>query len=188
MLGGEQSGHVDAVGFEMYTSMLEKTIRELRGQEMPEEVEAQLNLGIDIRIPADYIREENHRLRMYKRVAGVESEQELSDVQAEMEDRYGPLPPAVRSLAEYAALRLVARRIGVAAIDRKREHVAIRFLQNAKVDPQKLARFVASNGGAQFTPNGMLKYQLRDTAPDQVLARLRDILGQLASEQMQPAD
>lgn len=185
MLGGEQSGHVDAVGFEMYTSMLEKTIRELRGQEMPEEVEAQLNLGIDIRIPADYIREENHRLRMYKRVAGVESEQELSDVQAEMEDRYGPLPPAVRSLAEYAALRLVARRMGVAAIDRKREHVAIRFLQNAKVDPQKLARFVASNGGAQFTPNGMLKYQLRDTAPDQVLARLREILEQLASEQMQ---
>jgi transcription-repair coupling factor (superfamily II helicase) len=188
MLGGEQSGHIDAVGFEMYTSMLEKTIREIRGEEAPEQVEAQLNLGIDIRIPAEYIPEENQRLRMYKRMAGVENEQYLSDVRAELEDRYGPPPSAVRSLAEYAMLRLVARRLGVAAIDRKRDQVAIKFTQNAKVDPQKLAQFVAANRGAQFSPSGMLKYQMRDTAPEQVLSRLREVLEQLATEQMQVAD
>src|SRR5690606_18778426 len=111
MLGGEQRGHVDAVGFELYTSMLERTVRELKGEVEAEEAETQLNLGLNIRIPNEYIPEENQRLRMYKRVAGVETEQQLAEVRAEMEDRYGAPPAAVRSLLEYAVLRLLARRI-----------------------------------------------------------------------------
>src|SRR6201987_5514597 len=74
MLGGEQSGHIEAVGFEMYTSMLEEAVRELKGEVEEEVAEAAMNLGINIRIPADYIKEENQRLRMYKRIAGVENE------------------------------------------------------------------------------------------------------------------
>ncbi len=190
MLGGEQSGHIDAVGFELYTSMLEKTIRELRGEERPEQVETQLNLGINIRIPADYIPEENQRLRMYKRVAGVEDEKQLEDVQGELEDRYGPPPAPVRNLAEYAALRLLARRIGVASIDRRREQVNIKFTQDAQVDPQKLARFVAANRGSQFTPSGLLKFQLKTSTAEDSLARLREVLERIRAEQpaMNPAD
>src|SRR5438874_3540351 len=90
MLGGQQSGHIDAVGFELYTTMLEKTVREIKGEQVADEVEAQLNLGLNIRIPAEYIAEENQRLRFYKRVAGVESEAVLSDVRYELQDRYGP--------------------------------------------------------------------------------------------------
>jgi transcription-repair coupling factor (superfamily II helicase) len=183
LLGGEQSGHIDAVGFELYTSMLERTIGELRGEERPEVVEAQLNLGIDIRIPPDYIAEENQRLRMYKRVAGVEDEKQLADVQAELEDRYGPPPQPLRNLAEYAALRLLARRLGVLAIDRKREQIGVKFTENAPVDPEKLARFVASNHGSQFTPSGLLKFQLSANSPGEILARLRAVLESLRSEQ-----
>jgi transcription-repair coupling factor (superfamily II helicase) len=187
LLGGEQSGHIDAVGFELYTSMLEKTIRELRGEERPEEVEAQLNLGINIRIPAEYIAEENQRLRMYKRMAGVENEKQLDDVRAELEDRYGPPPAAVAHLANYAALRLLARRLGVAAIDRRRDQVAIKFTENALIDPQKLAKFVAANRGTQFTPSGMLKFQVRVSAPELVLARLREVLQELAAQEVPAA-
>src|SRR4029079_2823220 len=71
LLGGEQSGHIDAVGFELYTSMLDLTVRELKGEELPREIDTQLNLGLNIKIPDEYISEENQRLRMYKRVAGV---------------------------------------------------------------------------------------------------------------------
>ena len=190
LLGGQQSGHIDAVGFELYTSMLERTISELRGEERPEEVEAQLNLGIDIRIPADYIREENQRLRMYKRVAGVGDDKQLADVQAEMADRYGPPPPPLRNLAEYAALRLLARRLGIIAIDRKREHVSIKFTENAQIDPPKLAQFVAANRGSQFTPSGILKFQLPADAPEQMLGRLREVLELLHGEptMLQDAD
>ena len=71
LLGGEQSGHIEAVGFELYTTMLERTVRELKGEVEAEVPETQLNLGLNIRIPAEYIKEENQRLRMYKRFAGV---------------------------------------------------------------------------------------------------------------------
>jgi len=182
LLGGEQSGHIEAVGFELYTTMLERTVRELKG-ELPEEVpEAQLNLGLNIRIPSDYIAEENQRLRMYKRVAGVESESQLADVAGELGDRYGTPPPAVRNLLNYAELKLLSQRIGVSQIERKREAVSIRFTEKAAVEPERLARFVASEAGSQFTPAGILKFTLKEKQPEQVLGRLKSLLGELAGE------
>ncbi|HUI83357.1 MAG TPA: transcription-repair coupling factor [Candidatus Binatia bacterium] len=183
LLGGEQSGHIEAVGFELYTTMLERTVRELKGEVQEEAPEAQLNLGLNIRIPSDYIAEENQRLRMYKRVAAVESEAQLADVAGELGDRYGTPPPAVRNLLEYAALRLLSQRIGVAQIERRREAVSIRFTGKAAVEPERLARFVASEPGSQFTPAGVLKFSLQEKQPDQVLLRLKSLLEQLAGEQ-----
>jgi transcription-repair coupling factor (superfamily II helicase) len=182
MLGGEQSGNVDAVGFELYTSMLERAVRELKGETEAEEIETQLNLGLNVRIPNDYIPEENQRLRMYKRVAGIETEQQLTEVAAELEDRYGPPPPAVRNLLEYATLKLLARRVGVAGIERKREQVSVRFNPNANIDPARLAQFVAASPGAQFTPAGILKFALKPSVPGEVLANLRSLLVELAGE------
>ena len=183
LLGGEQSGHIEAVGFELYTTMLERTVRELKGEITEEVPEAQLNLGLNIRIPSDYIGEENQRLRMYKRIAGVESEAQLEDVAGELGDRYGVPPQPVRNLLEYAALKLRSQRIGVAQIERRREAVSIRFTENASVDPERLARFVADEPGSQFTPAGVLKFSLKEKQPEQVLLRLKALLEQLAGEQ-----
>ena len=183
LLGGEQSGHIEAVGFELYTTMLERTVRELKGEIEEEVPETQLNLGLNIRIPSDYIQEENQRLRMYKRVAGVESESALEDVAGELGDRYGTPPPAVRNLLEYAALRLLSQRIGVAQIERRREAVSIRFTEKATVDPERLAKFVAGEAGAQFTPAGVLKFNLKEKQPEQVLVKLKALLEQLEGEQ-----
>jgi len=181
LLGGEQSGQIEAVGFELYTSMLERTIRELRGEAAPEESEIQLNLALNIRIPNDYIPEENQRLRMYKRVAGVQGEPQLNEVRAELKDRYGPLPGAVRSLVDYAALRLLCQRVGAIGIERKRDQYSIRFRQNAKIDPEKLAHFVASHKGAQFSPAGILKFFLKASGAGEVLPELRNLLANLAA-------
>jgi transcription-repair coupling factor (superfamily II helicase) len=183
LLGGEQSGHIEAVGFELYTQMLERAVREMKGEAAPEEAETQLNLGLNIRIPADYIPEENQRLRMYKRVAGVETESQLADVGAELQDRYGPPPPAVRNLLDYASLKLLCVRVGVNTIERKRDAVTFKFRQNAAVDPEQLARFVSAQRGAQFTPDGLLKFTVKPIAADEVLRALRSVLEQLASEE-----
>jgi transcription-repair coupling factor (superfamily II helicase) len=183
LLGGQQSGHIEAVGFELYTTMLERTVRELKGEVQAETPETQLNLGLNIRIPAEYVPEENQRLRMYKRIAGVENETQLEDVAAELGDRYGAPPPAVRNLLDYAALRLSAHRTGVAQIERRRELVSIRFTESASVDPERLARFVAGEPGSQFTPAGALKFSLKDKQPEQVLQRLKALLQELADEQ-----
>jgi transcription-repair coupling factor (superfamily II helicase) len=186
LLGGEQSGHIEAVGFELYTQMLDRAVREMKGEAGPDEAETQLNLGLNIRIPADYIPEENQRLRMYKRVAGVETETQLSDVSAELQDRYGPPPAAVRHLLDYASLKLLCTRVGVNAIERKRESVTLKFRQNAAVDPERLARFVSAQRGAQFTPDGMLKFVMKTVAADEVLRSLQDILEQLSVEEVRP--
>ena len=183
LLGGEQSGHIEAVGFELYTQMLERAVREMKGEAGAAETEIQLNLGLNIRIPGDYIKEENQRLRMYKRVAGVETESQLKDVASELKDRYGEPPPAVRNLLNYAVLKLQGLRVGATVIERKRDLVNIKFRQNAAIDPGKLARFVASQRGSQFTPDGTLKFSIRATAPDAVLQTLRDLLEELAAQE-----
>jgi len=187
LLGGEQSGHIEAIGFELYTQMLDRAVREMKGEATSDEAETQLNLGLNIRIPVDYIPEENQRLRMYKCIAGVETESQLSDVRAELQDRYGEPPPAVRNLLEYATLKLLAVRVGATGIERKRDVVTIKFRQNAVIDPAKLAQFVSSQRGTQFSPDGMLKFSLNASAAQEVLRRLRTVLEQLAGEVPQEA-
>ncbi|HTA25083.1 MAG TPA: transcription-repair coupling factor [Terriglobales bacterium] len=181
LLGGEQSGHIEAIGFELYTQMLDRAVREMKGESTVEEASIQINLGLNIRIPFEYIPEENQRLRMYKRVAGVETESQLADVGAELQDRYGEPPPAVRNLLEYASLKLLAVRVGVTAIERKRELMTVKFRENAAIDSEKLARFVSSQRGAQFSPDGTLKFVLKATAPAEVLSLLYKLLEELAA-------
>jgi transcription-repair coupling factor (superfamily II helicase) len=184
LLGGEQSGHIEAVGFELYTQMLDRAVREMKGESAADEPTTQLNLGLNIRIPVEYIPEENQRLRMYKRIAGVETEAQLNDVGAELQDRYGEPPAAVRNLLEYAALKLLALRVGATAVERKRDLVSIKFRQNAIIDPGRLARFVSAQRGGQFSPDGMLKFTLKVNTAEEVLSRLEDILENLAGQEV----
>jgi len=183
LLGGEQSGHIEAVGFEMYTSMLEEAVGRLKGEERVERPSVQLSLGIPLRIDETYIAEENQRLRMYKRIAGVENDHAFDEVRAELEDRYGPPPASVAHLLEAARLRMECERIGVAQVDRKRDQLHIRFTESAAVDPGRLMKLVAKNAkkGAQFTPQGVLRVPLAAVKPDDVLAEVRRLLQELAA-------
>jgi transcription-repair coupling factor (superfamily II helicase) len=184
LLGGEQSGHIEAIGFELYTQMLERAVRDMKGEAGVEVTEIQLNLGLNIRIPAEYIKEENQRLRMYKRIAGVETESQLHDVRGELIDRYGEPPVEVRNLLAYASLKLQAVRVGANSIERKRELVNIKFSQAAVIDPGKLARFVASQPKAQFAPDGTLKFSIKITSPEGILQTLRDLLEELEAREV----
>ncbi|HEX4007937.1 MAG TPA: transcription-repair coupling factor [Acidobacteriaceae bacterium] len=182
LLGGEQSGHIEAVGFEMYTSMLEEAVSKLKGEEKVERPSVQLSLGIALRIDESYISEENQRLRMYKRIAGVENERAVEDVRTELTDRYGPLPTSVGHLLQAATLRIACERIGVAQVDRKRDQLHIKFTESAAVDPGRLMKLVAKNAkrGAQFTPQGVLRFPIAGVKPDEVLQEVRGLLEQLA--------
>jgi len=187
LLGGEQSGHIEAIGLELYTQMLDRAVREMKGEASADEAATQINLGMNIRIPAEYIAEENQRLRMYKRVAAVETESQLNDVGAELKDRYGEPPPAVRNLLDYASLKLLAIEVGATLIERKRDFTTIRFRENAGIDPEKLARFVSTHRGAQFTPDGTLKFLLKAHQPAEILEQLQSLLQDLAGTAVLPA-
>jgi transcription-repair coupling factor (superfamily II helicase) len=182
MLGGEQSGHIEAVGFELYTSMLEAAVKEMKGETSEERPATQLNLGIALRIDESYVPEENQRLRLYKKIAGAASEAAVAELRAEMEDRYGAPPDATVYLLEAAMVRLECERLGIAQIDRRRGELQIRFMENAAVDPERLMRLVARNAkrGAQFTPQGLLKYPLAATRSDEVLLEIHELLADLA--------
>ena len=182
MLGGEQSGHIEAVGFELYTSMLEAAVKELKGEASEERPATQLNLGMSLRIDESYVPEENQRLRLYKKIAAAATEAAVNEVRAEMEDRYGAPPDATVYLLEAALLRLDCEHLGIAQVDRKRGELHIRFMENPSVDPAHLMRLVSRNArrGAQFTPQGVLKYPLAASRPDEVLLEIRELLSTLA--------
>jgi transcription-repair coupling factor (superfamily II helicase) len=120
MLGGEQSGHIEAIGFEMYTTMLEEAVSRLKGEGREERPQVTVNLGISLRIDDSYIPEEGQRLRMYKRIAGAETDAALTEVRAELEDRYGKPPESVLWLLAAGEIRLTCERLGIAQIERKR--------------------------------------------------------------------
>jgi len=133
MLGGEQSGHIEAIGFEMYTQMLEEAVGRLKGEGREERAQVTVNLGISLRIDESYIPEEGQRLRMYKRIAGAETDTMLTEVRAELEDRYGAPPESVLWLLAAAEIRLTCERLGIAQIERKR--MAVEEAKKVGVQP-----------------------------------------------------
>jgi transcription-repair coupling factor (superfamily II helicase) len=161
LLGGEQSGQIEAVGFDMYMKLLEQTIKELKGEEIEDEIRANVNLRVDLRIDETYIPEMNQRLTVYRRMAGVRSEAELQRVMEETRDRYGAPPPSIENLAEYAFIRLLADRIGLESIDREGQLVVLKFRPEAKLDPAWLFKIVQERKDVQLTPPATLKLDMR---------------------------
>jgi transcription-repair coupling factor (superfamily II helicase) len=161
LLGGEQSGHIEAVGFDMYMKLLEQTIKELKGEEVEDEIRANVNLRVDLRIDDDYIPDMNQRLTVYRRMAGVRTDEELNRLVLEVRDRYGPPPESVLNLAEYAEIRLLADRIGVESLDREGPAVVLKFRPDAKLDPAWLFRVVQARGDVTLIPPATLKLDLK---------------------------
>ena len=167
ILGGQQSGHLDALGFDLYTKMLERTISELRGDEIADETSVSINLGVDVSIPKDYITETSQRLRTYKRISSAESGDELKTIHAEIEDRYGRIPRSVENLFEYARLRKLAERVAIVSVDRASDGVAIKLGESARISPEKLMRYLDENEGTSFSPNGILRIPVKTADPIQ---------------------
>ncbi|MBI4461749.1 MAG: transcription-repair coupling factor [Acidobacteria bacterium] len=160
LLGREQHGHINALGFDLYTQMLERTMRALQGQPVVPEARTTLNLGVDIRIPPDYIEDERQRLRMYKRIATLATDGERAALRQELEDRYGPLPRPVENVLEYAALKTVAERLRIQTVSYRQGEVSMRFHPETRVPPTRLVAFVQATPRAVLEPSGWLKFPL----------------------------
>ena len=180
LLGGEQHGHINAVGFDMYVRMLEETVSEIKGEEVPVLIHANINLGLDLRIPADYIADEHQRLRAYKRIAEADSAEQAEKIRGELADRYGPPPEAVSYLLEYSVVKSLAEQIGVEHIDRRQGVLNVKFHGESKVDPSRLMALVSGTRAAQFTPAGVLRLPLDGlTTPDGILEFIKQRLAEL---------
>jgi transcription-repair coupling factor (superfamily II helicase) len=116
LLGGEQSGHIEGVGFDLYVRLVGEAVAEFRGEEAPESVEMKVELPVDAHLPHDYVPGERLRLEAYRKIAEVTAEEGLQAVREELLDRYGPVPEPVENLLAVARLRIKARRAGLTEI------------------------------------------------------------------------
>ena len=163
LLGGEQSGHMDTVGFEMYMKLLEDTVRELKGEELEDDVRATVNLRVDLKIDEAYIPDMNQRLMVYRRIASARSEEEIDRIVGDVRDRYGPIPPRILNLSDYGRIRVMADRLGVESVDREGDKVVFRFRPQTRLDPATLVTFVQRRHDVTLVPPAGLRLDLTAT-------------------------
>ena len=159
LLGGEQHGHIEAIGFDLYCQLLERTIDELRTGEVLPDVETAITLRVDLKIPSDFIDEEVPRLRIYKQIASSRTEAEIDSMYRDLEDRFGELPLPVRNLLEYARLRILGRARGVTSIERTAQGIDIKFHETARIDPERIVELISAGNGITFAPPATLRLQ-----------------------------
>ena len=174
MLGRQQHGHIEAIGFDMYCQMLERAVAKLKGGEAAPDLRTTLNLGLDVRIPQDYIPSENLRLRTYKRISTIATEEEKQDVRKELVDRFGKPPSSVENLLDYAVLKSMCERLRISSVERQGSRVAVRFHPETTLDPARLVSVVRSRVGIKPDPSGVLWIELK--RGESVPAVLRNVL------------
>ena len=179
LLGGQQHGHIEAIGFDLYCQLLERTIEELRTGEALPDVETAINLRVDLKIPADFIDEELQRLRIYKQIATTRTEADVDSLYRELEDRFGELPLPVRNLLEYARLRILGRARGVTMIERTVHGIDIRFHESARIDPERIVELVGSGDRVSFAPPATLRMKVPASRAD-LFDNIAEVLRELA--------
>jgi transcription-repair coupling factor (superfamily II helicase) len=181
LLGAEQSGQMDAIGFDLYMEMLEEAIREIRGQEIPKVEDTQIDLNLTAFIPADYITDLDQKMSAYRAVATAKSKSELKQIAAEWSDRYGTLPVSANQLLRVMELKQLAKKLGFSRIKpENKQHVVLETpmeepawnLLAANLPENLKARFVYSPGKVTVRGLGVFK-------ADQQLQNLIDAFGRM---------
>ncbi|MGC4018020.1 MAG: transcription-repair coupling factor [Muricomes sp.] len=151
LLGAEQHGHMEAVGYDLYCKMLNEAVKQLKG-EMEEDIyTTTMDLNIDAYIPQSYIPNEYQKLDIYKRIASIENEEEMDDMIEELIDRFGDIPKKVQQLLNIAGLKALAHSAYVTAVEQKGDSYQFTMYEKAKVQPQKIPGLLkAYNGSLVF--------------------------------------
>jgi len=142
LLGPEQSGQIAAVGLELYLRMMEQAVQELKGKPSEEMPEPELSLRVSAYLPEDYVPDTFQRLSLYKRLSSIQEASQLKTVQAELEDRYGPLPVTAKYLLEVMEIKLLARSLGVTKIDSRPDGLDFRFSDSSAIRQEGLKRLM----------------------------------------------
>src|SRR6478672_1594492 len=142
LLGQAQSGHIAAVGFDLYCQMVTEAVGELKGEPVPEPVDITIDVPVDANLPRDYVQRDDVRMEAYRRLAAVTSDADVDDVRSEWEDRYGPPPPSAAALLDVARLRVECVRLGIRSITVQRNTariVGVSLKESQKVRLRRLA-------------------------------------------------
>jgi len=186
LLGEEQSGHIKEVGFELYQSMLEETIQNLKTG-MTESADddrwsPQITIGMPVLIPEDYVADLAVRLSLYRRLADLDTDDEIDNFAAELRDRFGPLPDEVRYLFKVAAIKAYCRRANVEKVDTGPKGAVISFRDNKFAQPDRLVYFIRQHGrAARVRPDMKVVFFQNWETPEERLIGTTEIMRQLAN-------
>lgn len=148
LLGAAQSGHMEAVGYDLYCKMLNDAVRQLKGEiKEEEEFETAIDLQVDAYIPAKYIPSEFQKLDMYKRIAGIENLEEYRDMQEELTDRFGDIPTPAENLLRIALIKANAHQAKITQIVQKVNGIRVYLHKCAKIEPEKATKMIEEYGG-----------------------------------------
>ncbi len=154
MLGAEQHGNLMTVGYDTYMSMLQETMEELRGESHDAEIDPEIRLPVEARLPEDYVADVSQRLVLYKRASSARDEQEIVRVRDEVLDRYGPLPLQAENLFDVIRLKIMSRALGVAAVDVARGELVLQVSEKSKIEPDRLVHLLGQPGlGLRVAPD-----------------------------------
>ncbi len=164
----------------MYCRLLEEEVQQLKGEEpKTKEIETTVDLNISAYIPDFYIKNQEQRMELYKKIAIVRTREEYFDIQEEMEDRYGDLPKSVQTLLEIVLLKGEARELGISSIVQKRESILFEFRADGSTDPMKLTKIISEGRGKYlFTAgaNPYLTLKLPKDKENKVLEEIKFLL------------
>jgi transcription-repair coupling factor (superfamily II helicase) len=182
ILGAKQSGQIAAVGFELFTELLEETINKLKGEEQVERVEPEIKLRIPAFIPEDYLKDTNQRLVIYKKLTQATSEEDIADISEELNDRFGKPPLAAEYLMSVMQLRINFKKLLVKEAEFDGKRVILWFHEKTPVSPDIIIDMIRNNPKKyKFSPDFKLFAELSDTTFDGVINETRNILKKLSS-------
>jgi transcription-repair coupling factor (superfamily II helicase) len=180
LLGPEQHGHIAAVGYDLYSKLLAEAVRELHGEATAPAVEPVISVAVEGLLPEEYVPEVNQRLALYKRLAAAESEAAVSELRAELADRFGPLPMVARQLLDTVRIRVAARALAVEKVEVGEGKALITFAPSTPLDPQRLVQTVQRSRGRlrfkrEFTVEATIPRAPWPAVRDSVLRLLEEI-------------
>jgi len=180
ILGPAQSGHIAAVGYEMYTRLMERAVRHLKGEKVEEEITPEMRLPFATFLPDGYIHDPHQRLGIYKRLSLARSEEEIDDMRGELVDRFGPIPPPASNLLEAMKLKQLLTRFRVRKLDLSEKKVVIAFDESSDISPQGIVSLVQRNGDRfTFTPSSELIISPSKTGWKEAFAETKSTLERL---------
>jgi transcription-repair coupling factor (superfamily II helicase) len=180
ILGAAQSGHIAAVGYEMYVHLMEKAIAQLKGETPREPVEPEIHLNLAAHLPETYIASSGQRLTTYKRLASAGHESGLADLEEELRDRFGPLPEEASHLLSLLRLKLLLRRLWIKQLDSVNGEFVLTFAENPEIDLTRLTRLIAAEPKRlRLTPEYRLYFKSHSPNVVESITELKKLLHNL---------
>ncbi len=177
ILGFSQSGHISAIGYELYVRMIEQAVSELKGEEWHEEVNPEINVNMPAYLPASYVADADVRLNLYRRLSGLHEEEELETMKEEMHDRFGPFPREVMNLLEVMSVRLVLKKLRITRLDVVQDGLIITFSEDTAVHPAKVINLVKKQPKKfRFLTDRKLKVRLPGCQPLEALLESKKVI------------